>query len=1102
MQRSFLRKRPLVKYLFVLFVVLAGAAGVHAQQTDAISLAHKAVIDRLQSIAKIPTPEWRIHAGDIPDGQSARVDDSAWQVVKTGYVWTSGTIWLRAAVQIPAASAGYDYTGASLRLTFATQSDMDIPAIVYLNGSRVAMGVELEPIELSNDIRPGQKILLAVKVICPPLKEVTFAGTTLSVSPAHGRTDPAMIAQVLQSDEALEVLFPAATTSNSSQQAGMDRAGAATTVEAAYKLVDFTALDRGDQHTFDTSLDAATQKLAALDPVLKKFTVRAVGNSHIDMAWLWPWSETTMVVHDTFTTALQLMNEYPDYLYAHSSAQTYAWMEEKYPDIFDEIKKRVAEGRWEIVGGMWVEPDLNMPDGESQVRQLLLGKRYFKEKFGKDVRIGWNPDSFGYNWQLPQIYKKSGIDYFVTQKIAWNDTTQFPYKLFWWQSPDGSKVLTCFPHDYVNTMDPVKIARDAADLMPRVPNLDVMMHLYGIGDHGGGPTRFMLDEGKKWMNPAQPFPKVIFSTAQRFFDDIDKEMPRLNLPTWNSELYLQYHRGVFTSQSETKRHNRQSEELLLNAEKFASLAFLIDGNYPSDQLTYAWKKVLFNQFHDVAAGSGISAIYRDADRDYAEVRRIGGESLRSSLNTLSGFIDTSGTGEAVLVVNPLAWERTDVVEAEVHMPNDIAARPSVGVLIVTDSRHRSIPVEIVDTNSGSHRCRIRFIAHAVPSFGYEVFHVSASSRGAGPSAARANGLKIENEFLSVRVDRKSGCIVSLRIKKDNYESLSPGSCGNLLQAFQDKPKDYDAWNIDADFEKVHWDLLEAQNVFLVEGTPSSAVIRVSKTFQNSTIVQDIKVYDGIPRVDIVTDVDWHEKHILLKAGFTVAAKSSSATYEIPFGSIQRPTARNTPEEKAMFEVPALRWADISDAAHGLSILNDSKYGYDAKDNVLRISLLRSPDSPDPHADEGWHHFTYSLYPHAGDWKQSETMRRGYELNYSLIAESVENHTGSTGKPFSQLGESFGPRQSFINVSANNVVLTSVKKAEGEKALILRFYEWAGLESDVTIDLPTIPLKVLLTNLMEENDKEVIPRLNQITIHTKPYEIQTLKVTFPPKMVFE
>ncbi len=1051
------------------------------QDRDAQPSAHKTVIDRLRAISRLPTFEWRIHAGDLSDGQSTRVDDSSWQVVKTGYVWTSGTLWFRHVLEIPPASSGYDYTGATLWLSFSAESDTDIPSIIYINGSRVAMGVKLEPIEIANNVRPGQRILIAAKVIALPGKEITFADGNVMMSPATGRPDPWMTAQALQANEALEPVFPAPSASvGSSGTSLMDRGAAIAIIDGAYTTVDFTALGRGDQSAFDASLTAATQKLSALDPVLKKYSVRAVGNSHIDMAWLWPWSETTMVVHDTFGTALQLMNEYPDYTFTQSTAQASAWMEEKYPDIFAEIKKRVAEGRWELVGGMWVEPDLNMPDGESQVRQLLLGKRYFKEKFGKDIRIGWNPDSFGYNWQLPQIYRKSGIDYFVTQKISWNDTTQFPYKLFWWQSPDGSRILTYFPHDYVNTLDPVKIARDAADLFPRVPNLDEMMHLYGIGDHGGGPTRFMLDEGNRWRNPAQPFPRLFFGTAQGFFDDLEKEMPRLNLPTWNSELYLQYHRGVFTSQAETKRHNRESEVLLLNAEKFASLAYLTGADYPSEQLNYAWKKVLFNQFHDVAAGSGISAVYRDADRDYAEVRRISEESIRNSLGKLTASMDTTGPGVSVVVLNSLAWERTDIVEVKAQMAK---ARPRY--VNVVDSAGHAVPSEIDNFDPQTGEVTVLFLARNVPSLGYEIYHivqVDKSKVPTLPTILHAEEGNLENEYLTVKVDQKSGCITSLVLKKDNYESIEPGSCGNLLQAFQDKPKDYDAWNIDADFEKVHWDLTDAPNVTLVENGPVRAEIRISRKFRDSMIYQDVTVYAGIPRVDIETYAEWHEKHILLKAAFPVTARSNMTTYEIPFGSIERPTTRNTKEEQAMFEVPAIRWADMSDTAHGFSLLNNCKYGYDAKDNVLRISLLRSPESPDPHADEGSHHFIYSLYPHDGDWKQAQTVRRGYELNYRLISAPVQTHAGSLNAHYS-----------YFSFSTPNVVLTALKRSEDNDSFILRFYEWAGQEADVAIDLPFPPAKVYLTNLMEQTERELPLTGSRVIVHTRPFEIQTIKV---------
>jgi alpha-mannosidase len=1057
-------------------ILLIAGVGARAQnpvfQPPAESAADKPVIDLLRGIAQLPDAPWRFHTADLAQEQDSALDDSSWQQVSTGFAWSSGAAWFRREIVVPAAGAGYDFTGATLTFSFSSDTNRSYPNIIYVNGVRAAMGTDLEPIPIGVSVQPGQKIVIAVKVLCMP--ELNhFRSATISVQAAAGRPDPGMVADALQADQELLGFFSKTTQPTNTE--------ATAIVESAFAAVDQGALAKGDQKGFDASLTAAFERLSGLDPVLKKYSVRAVGNSHIDLAWLWPSSEAMEVVRNTFSTALQLMQEYPNYIYTQSSAQMDAWLQEKYPDIFAQIQKRVAEGRWEIVGGMWDEPDLNMPTGESQVRQLLIGKRYFQDAFGTDVRVGWNPDSFGYNGQLPQIYKKAGVDYFVTQKIGWNDTWPFPYNLFWWEAPDGSRVLTYFPHKYVNTMDPVKMADDFADLESKTPGLDEMMHLYGIGDHGGGPTRAMLDQGQLWMDPKQPFPRVYNGTALGFFQDVEKELPALNLPTWKNELYLEYHRGVYTTQAEIKRQNRESEELLLNAEKFASLASLAGAPYPGEQFNEAWKKVLFNQFHDVAAGSGIPVIYKDANRDYADVRQVTEESLRDSLGTLGAYADTSGPGVAVLVMNPLAWDRTDVAEVTIQMPH---ATPGVEVL---DAEGRLVLSENVDRQPATNSFHLRFLARAIPSLGYEVFHVvPAAKPRVAPTSLRVSEGTLENEFLRVRVDAKTGCITSLILKSSNYEALVPGSCGNLLQTFVDKPKQYDAWNIDADFEKQHWDLTQAESVQLVASGPLRAVIRVTKKFQSSTFVQDITVYAGIPRVDVVTDADWHEQHILLKAGFTLAAHSDVATYEIPFGSIERPTTRRTPEEQGMFEVPALQWADLGDAAHGFSLLNDCKYGYDGKDNVLRISLLRSPTYPDPLADQGQHHFTYSLYPHDQDWRKADTMRQGYALNYKLIASPVIGHDGALGR-----------EHSFLRITPANVVLTALKKDEDDDALIARFYEWAGQEADVTLDLPAGAQHAFRANLLEKPGDSLPLDGNRVTIHTEPYSIETVKIEFSP-----
>ena len=1062
--RSQMRKFLAVAVLFVSTCILAQTAAAPKPLADPAS---KAKLDALASIARFPDDGWRFHEGNLPNGEDPQLDASSWTVTKLPYQWNSGTVWFRRTLQIPKTLNGYDVSGATLWFQFRADSEDFTLQIVYFNGSRVAMGEDLEPIVLLKNAQPGQTIVIAVKAIAPVGVKTNFRSAPILMRAAAGRPDPGLLR---------EELLSAAPLLDALQASDGDRKALADAVAA----IDTTALARGDQKAFDASLTAAQDALATLNPLLKQRSIRVTGNSHIDMGWLWPVSETTVIVRDTFRTSLQLMNEYPDYTFTQSTAQASEWMEEKYPTMFEQIRQRVKEGRWEIVGGMWVEPDLNMPDGESLVRQLLLGKRYFKRAFGVDVRIGWNPDSFGYNWQLPQIYKKSGMDYFVTQKLYWNDTNKPKRNLFWWQSPDGSRVLTYFPHDYANDTDAVRMATDLATNIRQVgPQYDELMHLYGVGDHGGGPTRAMIDNAHRWEAKGAVYPRVFFGTAQGFFDHLDKQVAALDLPVVNNELYFEYHRGVTTSQAETKRGNRRSEELVLNAEKYAALAHLYGEPYDSATLESAWKKVLFNQFHDIAAGSGINVLYKDAARDYAAVQSAADLSIEHSLRALAAHVNTGGAGVPVLVFNPLAWERDDIAEVEVQLP-----RATARTLIVTDSAGKVTPAQIVAHDHGTHRYTLLFLAPGVPSLGYKLFRVGPSATTRTASGVRIKGQQIENQFLKLTFDPKTGCIASLIEKKTGKETIATGGCGNLLQAFRDKPKDWDAWNIDADFEKEKWDLTEAKKVEVVESGPLRVVVRVEKQFQHSTFAQNIIVYDGIPRVDIVTDVDWHEQHILIKAAMPITVQSDKATYEIPYGAIQRPTTRNNPIEQAMFEVPALRWADLSDAEHGLSLLNDSKYGYDGKGNVLRLSLLRGPTWPDPVADQGKHHFTYSLYPHAGDWKQALTIRRGYELNYKLQAMQVGAHAGA-----------FPAQRSLASIDADNVVLTAVKKAEDGDALLFRYYEWAGKKTDVKLTLPAGATSARETDLMEVPGTALQITNGVVTVPTNPYEIKTVAVTF-------
>ena len=1090
--RRFLQENPVrwkpVRRIFLSISILSIflPAVLHAQQsTIEAQNPYKPALDRLQSLTVLPITEWRWHA-DVPHPESASIQDSDWSTVKSGDEWSDGPRVLRRLIEIPPNLNGYKAQGGRVLLDLHVSSDAGEIVTIFSNGSVVFRGDEdmQQPIALTENAQPGQKFLVAVRVASQNVK-TKISQSELRVLPAAGRPDPSVLRMEIL---AAQPLIAAYADGKEQRQA---------ILETAVKSINFSALEQGNQQAFDSSLQQGQTKLQELNPWLKQFTIRAVGNSHIDMAWLWPESETVEVVRNTFQSVLDLMREYPDFKFTMSSARTYEWMQEKYPDIFAQIQQRVKEGRWEIIGGMWVEPDLNLPAGESLVRQILVGKRYFQKNFGVDVNIGWNPDSFGYNWQLPQIYKRSGMDYFVTQKLMWaHEFTTFPYKMFWWESPDGSRILTYFPHDYAEGIEAPELAKDLSTWAPQIygPTLrdhPETMHLYGVGDHGGGPTRTMLDNADQIRKKDFVFPNLEFSTARDFFATMEKRLPELKVPTWKDELYFEYHRGVQTTQAETKRRIRRSEETMLDAEKFASIASLFGETYPQHLLGYSWKRLLFDHFHDIMPGSGIGVNYLEAWRNLDDVQRAGKQVTDSAKRTIVSRINTQGTGVPVIVFNSMSWSRNEVTEVEVQMPS---AAPQVEVV---DAAGKPTASQLLSMDSQTHRARL-LIQASVPSVGYATYFVRPATKAitAVRPAITATSTSLSNEFVRVKIDPQTGCMTSLFDKRTNTETLAPAEtdsggphdhiCGNLLQTFVDKPKKWDAWNIDADFENQRTDLLKADEVKLVENGSLRAVLRVKQHFQNSTFVQDIIMYAGSPRVDVKMEAEWHEKHILLKVAFPLSAHNDKATFEIPYGSVQRPTTRDTMAEKAKFEVPSQRWADLSDDKHGFSLLNDCKYGYDAKGNVLRLSLLRSPEWPDPDADQGHHEFTYSLYPHAGSWMQAFTIHEGFNLNYRLTSQQTSNHQGP-----------LPPKNSFVTVDGDNVVLTAFKRAEDDNSVIARFYEWAGKSGDITLHLPQGVQAASETNLMEKPSADLQVQAAVVKVPTKPYEIKTVKLRFGP-----
>lgn len=1098
----------------ILTSVLAAQSFTPVREQKNLSPAALQTLHTLETLNALPADEWRFHAGDIPHGESVGLDDSAWPVVTAPSKAPKEAVWYRREIEVPKTLHGYDISGARIWFQFRADANGPMPQIIYFNGRRVALGDDLEPIVLFEPAKPGDKVLVAVKLL-QTVDEKSFSGVTLRIEPnpevtgANARPNPD------------DVRVQCITAANLLPNLPTPRKDLLSKVEAAVAAIDTKALAASDQRAFDASLWRSQAMLATLHSVLLQAKVDLAGNSHIDAAWLWPRSETIDVVRRTFSTALQLMNEYPDYTFTQSAAQYSEWMADKYPELNNQIRQRIKEGRWEIVGGMWVEPDLNLPDGESLVRQLLVGQRYFQKEYGVQARIGWNPDSFGYNWQLPQIYKLSGLDYFVTQKMHWNDTNQLPFRLFWWESPDGSKVLTYFPTDYVHTnVNPTRISADFAESAQRNPGTSEMLDLFGVGDHGGGPTRDMLDQADHWIaagkQPDSAVPTMRYGTAQKYFSDVETHLNpdspvwnydriakgysapaasasgAMGVPTWKDELYFEYHRGVFTTQAAHKRNNRTSETATLDAEKLASFAWLNGNPYPAAELTDNWKKITFNQFHDLAAGSGIAVIYRDAQKDYTEVFRSDRDIDHSSLDIISARIDTRVKGDApILLFNSLAWPRSETATLSVQLP-----QAATGLRLL-DAQNRPLLSQVISSDQETHEFTV--IAHVdVPALGYAVIHAEPAEDKAGDKGGvagrglslneTATNFVVTNEHLKLTIDRKNGCITSLVGLPENIESIAAGACGNQLQTFVDTPKQYDAWNIDPGTLDHETPITQLDSIAVVADGALRKTVRIARSWQSSKFVQNISLDAGDDEVKVVNDIDWHETHVLLKAAFPLAATSAKATYEIPYGSIERPTTRNNSWEKAKFEVPALRWADLGDAKQGLSLINDSKYGYDAAGNTLRLTLLRSPTWPDPDADRGHQHFTYALYPHAGSWKAAETVHRGYELNDPIAATQVLAHAGS-----------MRAEHSFATVENKNVTLTAVKKAEDSDALVFRMYEWAGTPTEVMLHVPPGALYAVESNLMEKTEGPHLALTDNVaTVPIKPYEILTVQVFYAPK----
>jgi alpha-mannosidase len=820
----------------------------------------------------------------------------------------------------------------------------------------------------------------------------------------------------------------------------------------------------------------------------KDYTAHVVGYAHIDMAWLWRWEESIHdIMFNTFSNQLRLMDQYPDFTFAQDQAVVFEMMERHYPEIYKGIAQRVMTRNWIPVSSGWVQMDENMPDGESLVRQFLYGQKYTKEKFGRYVRVAWQPDVFGHPYSMPQIARKAGIDFFLFNRP--HDPKRPP--IIWWQGLDGTRVLGyTTPGEYTQPMDhdhTTVLGMKNADRMG-VKNILV---LFGMGDHGGGPNANDV-AGIAKLNASPNEVRVKTTNVEDYIDLLLAE--KKDFPVVHSELNPVFD-GCYTTQVDIKRHNRQAEQLLLAAEKLSEIAVFFNYRdyYPVRDLTNAWKLALLNQFHDLLDGSGIGPIYGDSAKQYDEVFERGRRALNFSLESLGLQLNTTGAGIPVVVYNPQSWDRTDFVAVEV-------SATSLPARMVAVHGNETEPVQIltpVKREGGREHATVAFVAQKVPQMGLKLYRIQPEAAG---RPARAAGLQLgtkprpylENEYLRVEFNPSTGNVARLYDKQNRREAFRAE--GNFLVALEDTPDqakkvapEYSgpAWDIGLTGKK--WDLDEPASIEVLESGPSRATLRVVHTFRNSKFTQDVSVTPGVPRVDVAMTTDWYERNTFLKVGFPVGVSSTKVSAEIPYGVMER--------DQQEREMVMGKWVDISDANYGVAILNNGRHGYDAKDDLIRLSVIRGPIAPDPRADEGSHTFGYSIYPHRGGWREGKVQIQALSFNSPLIALQEPSHAS----PQEQwAGKSGGLPEvhSFIKTESDHVVLYAMKQTEGfyDADPVLRFFETEGREGDVSVQFP-IAVRAVETNLLEETIASV-GEGNVIHFHMKPWEIKTLRLSRP------
>ncbi|MGA1264581.1 MAG: alpha-mannosidase, partial [Prochlorothrix sp.] len=1017
--------------------------------------------------------------------------------------WDQGrqVLWLVRELRLPAQEGGYDLRGLEAKLALMWWAEA---AQIFVNGHLVQEGDLFDcsaRILLTEATQGGEVFQIAVRLVSPGHDPGALVKTELQFEIGADRP-----VESLEADQQPEPQFIAQEFLTLLHYAPQNPQILQDLTQALAPLPDLLTQLQAAQTTTATLqhfLAQTRQSLLPWSDFLKERSISLLGHAHLDLAWLWPIAETWEVAERTFRSVLNLQKTFPELIFGHSSPALYAWFQKHRSDLFAEVQAGFQAGTWEAIAGLWVEPDAVVSGGEALVRQVLYGQRYVEQELGQINRVAWLPDTFGFGWQLPQILRQGGVDWFLTQKLTWNDTTSFPHALFHWQSPDGTEIQAMMTASIGKGVDPLEMVTAAAQWEQKT-GLKLSLWLPGVGDHGGGPTRDMLEQVRRWQR-SPLFPYLQWTKLHDYLDEISQgleinqnpatltastpltspsaasaspEVPQsleslksleapeaskstapippqsLPLPRWSQDLYLELHRGCYTTHGDQKRYNRQAEHQLYEAELWASCATLLTkSTYPKAELETAWKRVLFNQFHDILPGSSIPEVYETANPYWeaalATAATVKARSLQQLAQSIALADRPHPEAQPWLVFNALAWDRTAVIELPVPIS------PEITSFRVYNPQSQALPTQISEQHT-------LLVLTTVPALGYTLLWVSPDRSPLDPTQPQTppnsspctwnpQNLTLSNEFLEVTLDPRTGEIAAIWDRQLGQDLLY--APGNQFQFFRDRGQYWDAWNIDPNYEQNPLESATLVSLTALETGPLRVKVRGVWQFNQSRIVQDYCLEQRSPQLQLITTVEWQETQVLWKVAFPLEIGSTTKippansqnsdhspeepdnslefTTEIACGAMQRSLNPQTPQEQAQWEVPIHRWADLSrvgpepqgakDGAGnpgnaprsteswGVSLLNDCKYGCDAQEtpqgSQLRLTLLRSPLWPNPHADRGQHQFTYALYSHGGNWQGGQTVQQGYNLNQPLTAINLASIGENSPSPAQILPQS-------------------------------------------------------------------------------------------------